>query len=243
MKTRPNKMLKHNLLHLIFLFSIIISADNICPVQAQSATLPVGFVYVDSIIPTIKVELRYYTIHNFVGKRIDGYINPRCILAAEAATALKEVQDELKPFGLGLKIYDAYRPQQGVDHFIRWAKDLGDTLMKQQFYPNVQKKNLFKEDYIASKSGHSRGSTADLTIISIDNQNPNQELDMGTGFDFFGEESWPEYPDLTPNQRANRMLLRLVMEKHGFKPYPKEWWHFTLKDEPFPDTYFNFPIK
>ena len=236
-------MLKSNLRNLIFLFLIISSFSNINFAQQQSETLPEGFVYVDSIIPTIKVELRYYTTHNFVGKRIDGYVNPRCILTLKAATALKEVQDELKPFGLGIKIYDAYRPQQAVDNFIRWAEDLDDTLMKQEFYPDVEKKNLFKEDYIASRSGHSRGSTADLTIVSIDNKNPNQELDMGTGFDFFGEESWPNYPDISPDQRANRMLLQIVMEKHGFKRYPKEWWHFTLKDEPFPDTYFNFPIR
>jgi D-alanyl-D-alanine dipeptidase len=236
-------MLKHNLLHIILLFSIIIFADNFRPAQAQSDALPEGFVYVTSVVLTVNVDLRYYSYNNFVGQRVDGYDSPKCILTAEAAEALKGVQNELKEFGLGLKIFDAYRPQQAVDHFVRWAGDLGDTLMKQQYYPKVDKKDLFKEGYIASKSGHSRGSTVDLTIVSIDKEHPYQELDMGSGWDFFGEQSWPDYPDITPSQRANRMLLKLVMEKYGFKPYDKEWWHFTLKNEPFPDTYFNFPIK
>lgn len=236
-------MLKHNLRYLIYLFLIIGSSSKICVAQQQSDTLPKGFVYVKSVVLTVNVDLRYYSYHNFVGQRVDGYDSPNCILTADAAKALKRVQTELREFGLGLKIYDAYRPQQAVDHFIRWAEDLDDTLMKKQYYPHVDKRDLFDEGYIASKSGHSRGSTVDLTIIALDADHINQELDMGGSWDFFGEQSWPDYPDLTPDQRANRMLLRLVMEKHGFKPYDKEWWHFTLKDEPFPDTYFNFPIK
>lgn len=236
-------MLKYNFLNLILIFSIIFYADNFRPAQAQSEKLPEGFVYVKNIVPTIDVNLRYYTYHNFVGQRVDGYDSPKCILTTEAAKALKRIQNELREFGLGLKIYDAYRPQQAVDHFIRWAEDLEDTLMKQQYYPNVDKKDLFEEGYIASKSGHSRGSTVDLTVVSLFRENPDHELDMGTGWDFFGEQSWPDYPDLSPNQRANRMLLQLIMQKHGFKPYDKEWWHFTLENEPFPDTYFNFPIK
>lgn len=236
-------MLQNNSRYIIFLFLIIISASKISFSQKQSDTLPEGFVYVKSVVLTINVNLRYYSYHNFVGQRIDGYDTPKCILTAEAAKALKRVQTELREFGLGLKIYDAYRPQQAVDHFIRWAEDLQDTLMKKQYYPNVDKRDLFDEGYIASRSGHSRGSTVDLTIISLGKENINQELDMGGSWDFFGEQSWPDYPDISPDQRANRMLLRLVMEKHGFKPYDKEWWHFTLKDEPFPDTYFNFPVK
>lgn len=210
---------------------------------SQAGTLPVGFVYVTEIVPDIKLELRYCTNHNFIGEPVDGYLAPKCILTQKAAEALKEVQEELKHFGLGLKIYDAYRPQQAVDHFVRWAKDLGDVRMKQEFYPKVAKKNLFKEDYIAEKSSHSRGSTVDLTVVSLDGKTPETDLDMGTGFDFFGPESWPDHSGISSSERAHRMLLFLVMEKHGFKPYPKEWWHFTLEDEPYPETYFNFPVK
>jgi zinc D-Ala-D-Ala dipeptidase len=205
-------------------------------------TLPEGFVYVKEIIPGIKLEMRYYTEDNFVGQRIDGYEKPRCILTKQAAAALKKVQEELKTFGLELKIFDAYRPQQAVDHFVRWAKDLGDVKMKAKYYPDVDKKNLFRDGYIAAKSGHSRGSTVDVTIISLDSKK-TLELDMGTGFDFFGPLSWPDSKAVKPDQRAHRMLLQTLMTKHGFKPLQEEWWHFTLKDEPFPDTYFDFPIK
>ena len=143
-------------------------------------------------------------------------------------------------FKLSLKIFDAYRPQQSVDHFVRWAKMLNDTLMKQQYYPNVKKKDLFKLDYIAAKSGHTRGSTVDITIVDI---RTGKELDMGSSYDFFGVPSHPFYPGITKEQRSNRFLLRNLMLEAGFKPYAKEWWHFTLKNEPFLDSYFNFPIK
>ena len=214
-----------------------------CPAAGQQSSLPGSFIYVNEIIPDIQVELRYFTSHNFVGERIDGYQASRCILTREAAEALKGVQDDLKPFGLGLKVYDAYRPQRAVDRFVKWAKNLNDTKMQQEFYPQVRKENLFKEDYIAEKSGHSRGSTVDLTIVSLTGPEAGTDLDMGTGFDFFGPESWPDYAGISAGPRAHRMLLLLVMEKHGFKPYPKEWWHFTLKDEPYPDIYFDFPIR
>jgi D-alanyl-D-alanine dipeptidase len=223
-------------LFLLFSFvflSISNAADNL-------ASLPVGFIDVDQIIPNIKIELRYYTAHNFIGERIEGYLKPKCILTKEAANTLKKVQTELELFGLGLKIFDAYRPQRAVDHFVQWAKDLTDIEMKAEFYPNVKKENLFKEDYIADRSSHSRGSTVDLTIISLQT---NEELDMGSGYDFFSPESWPNFEGINLTQRSNRMLLQTLMIKHGFKPYPKEWWHFTLKNEPFPNTYFNFPIQ
>jgi len=225
------------------LLPLFISLICACPVAAQESGLPSGFVYVRDIIPDVEVELRYYTDHNFIGDRIDGYMEPKCILTKQATEALSKVQEELRLFGLGLKIYDAYRPQRSVDHFVRWAKDLSDIRMKKEFYPNVDKENLFKEEYIAEKSSHSRGSTVDLTIVPLDAQTPEAELDMGSGFDFFGPESWPDYPHIASSLRAHRMLLQVVMKKHGFKPYPKEWWHFTLIDEPFPETYFNFPIR
>ncbi len=141
---------------------------------------------------------------------------------------------------MGLKLFDAYRPQQAVNHFVRWAKVLNDTLMKQSYYPDVPKSELFKRGYIASKSGHSRGSTVDLTLIDLDTGN---ELDMGSPYDFFGVQSHPFYKKITDKQRKNRMLLRRVMLKNGFKPYENEWWHFTLRDEPFPNQYFDFPVK
>lgn len=203
------------------------------------AQLPKGFVYVEKIIPNIKVELRYITTNNFVGKPIEGYIANKLILTKETTVALKSVQDELKTYGFSLKVYDAYRPQRAVNHFMRWAKDLNDTINKQEFYPNVKKSNLFKEGYIASRSGHSRGSTLDITII--DNIT-SEELDMGSAYDFFGEVSWVNYKGISEAQQANRLLLQTVMEKHGFINYPKEWWHFTLQNEPFPETYFDFEI-
>jgi zinc D-Ala-D-Ala dipeptidase len=205
--------------------------------------LPEGFVDVKEVVPTIQVEPRYATENNFVGSVVDGYLAPRCILTREAANALKQVQEDLMRFGLGLKIYDGYRPQQAVDHFVRWAKDPDDAVAKSRYYPDVDKHNLFREGYISSRSGHSRGSTVDLTIVSMTPPTLGAELDMGTPFDFFGPESWPDNPSLAPEQRAHRLLLRSVMTGHGFKPFEKEWWHFTLEDEPYPERYFNFPVQ
>jgi D-alanyl-D-alanine dipeptidase len=204
--------------------------------------LPKGFVHVKQVISGIRLEIRYFSDNNFVGQRIDGYLAPQCILTLKAAKALKKAQADLKPFGLGLKVFDCYRPQRAVDHFVRWAKDLEDTKMKNRFYPDVEKKDLFKEDYIAARSGHMRGSTADLTIVAVAGNGAGQNIDMGTGFDLFSPKSWPTDLQMSGGQRAHRMLLRVLMTKHGFVPYPQEWWHFTLKDEPYPDTYFDFPV-
>jgi zinc D-Ala-D-Ala dipeptidase len=208
-----------------------------------AGTLSTGFVYVDEMIPGLRLDLRYAGTHNFVGEPVDGYKKARCILTEEAAQALKKVQEELRPFGLGIKVFDAYRPQMAVDHFVRWAENVQDTRMKAEFYPDVDKRDLFKDGYIAAKSGHSRGSTVDLTIVALGDGDADRELDMGSGFDFFGRSSWPDSPQVASNPRAHRLLLRMVMEKHGFKPYAQEWWHFTLKGEPWPDTYFNFPVQ
>ena len=202
--------------------------------------LPEGFVYVKSVIPDIDVELRYFTTYNFVGDTIDGYKANSLILTKAAAEKLKLVQDELQSQNLCLKVYDGYRPQRAVNHFIRWARDLNDTIYKSEFYPDVEKRNLFKEEYIASRSGHSRGSTIDLTIID---GNTGEPLDMGSPYDFFGHESWVNYQDITEVQKNNRQLLQRVMLKHNFRNYPKEWWHFTLRWEPFPKTYFDFEIE
>ena len=209
----------------------------------ESTALPKDFIYLDAMIPDIRVDMRYAGRHNFVGQQIDGYRAPRAILTREAANALAQVQAELRPFGLGLLVFDAYRPQRAVDHFVRWARDLQDHRMKAEFYPGVAKQDLFREDYIAARSSHSRGSTVDLTLGALDAPPGDGGLDMGTGFDFFGPESWPDYRGVTPAQRAHRLLLRTLMIKHDFKPYPKEWWHFTLVNEPFPDTWFDFPVQ
>ncbi|MAD96013.1 MAG: peptidase M15 [Flavobacteriaceae bacterium] len=201
---------------------------------------PKEFVYLYDVDPSIKMELRYITSNNFIGRPIDGYLRSVIIVTKPTAIALKKVQKELKEKGFSLKIFDAYRPQQAVDHFVRWAKVLKDTIKKSEFYPDVPKSQLFNLGYIASKSGHSRGSTVDLTMADL---KTGKELDMGSPFDFFGTESHPFYKGIDKNQIKNRMMLRNAMLKHGFKPYENEWWHFTLRDEPFPKTYFNFPVK
>lgn len=202
--------------------------------------LPEGFVYVQQLIPTIKTELRYFSENNFVGRPINGYKANVAILSKQAAFALKNVQDELLKQQLSLKIFDAYRPQQAVDHFGSWAKKLNDTLMKQDYYPTLKKKDLFKLGYIAKHSGHSRGSTIDLTIIEI---STGKELDMGTPYDFFGTESSVSYTGILESQKNNRILLQQIMLKNGFRNYPQEWWHFTLRNEPFKKTYFNFEVQ
>ena len=198
------------------------------------------FVTIGEAVPDAIMEIRYYSTYNFVGDRIDGYEQPCAMLTKEAAKALKAASDECVRRGYRLKIYDAYRPQRAVSHFMRWAKDVGDTRMKAPFYPNLDKSVLFDQGYIAEKSGHSRGSTVDLTLFDM---KTGKEVDMGGTFDWFGEESHPDYKGVTKEQLANRMLLREIMLSHGFKPLVEEWWHFTLKDEPYPDTYFDFPVK
>jgi len=186
----------------------------------QALELPQGFVYLDEAIPSLRIDIRYFSNHNFVGEPIEGYLQPKAILTRKAADALNSVQKELASFGLGLKVFDAYRPQRAVDHFIRWAKDLQDERMKKDYYPGVDKRNLFTEGYIAARSGHSRGSTVDVTIISLQTA-AREEIDMGGNYDFFGIESWPNSSLPTADQRAHCMLLSLLMEKHGFVPYPR----------------------
>ncbi len=222
---------------------------------------PAGFVRLAEAVPDAILEIRYYSTYNFVGDRIDGYERPTALLTVEAAKALKAVSDDVMKQGFRLKIFDAYRPQRAVTHFMNWAKDPGDTRMKAYFYPNLDKSVLFAQGYIAEKSGHSRGSTVDLTLFDMASE---KEVDMGGTFDWFGMESHPDwcgnpetheytgtYPDNTTPadgkinaaQFRNRMLLRTAMMRHGFKPLPEEWWHFTLANEPYPDTYFDHPVK
>jgi len=224
------------------ILAILLSFGSAGVAHADGNALPDGFVYLDEAVPGIVVELRYYGSDNFVGGPVDGYGHPRTVLSAPAAKALAAVQKDLGRFGLGLKVFDAYRPQRAVDHFVHWAEDLDDRKTKAKYYPDVAKKNLFKEGYIAAKSSHSRGSTADLTIVYKDADGKMRELDMGSPFDFFSPISWPTSMAVTAQQRANRALLQSVMTAHGFAPYDQEWWHFTLRDEPYPDTYFDFPL-
>lgn len=224
----------------IIYFSIIIS--YIVSTSIMAKDIPDNFVELKMYIPTINLDIRYFTTDNFVGARIDGYKSPKALLSVHAANALRNIQSELAIFGLGLKIYDAYRPQQAVDHFIRWAKDPNDIEMKLNYYPEIDKESLFEEGYLIDRSSHSRGSAVDVSIVSLHKTDP-KELDMGTNWDFFGPDSWPQSFTVTPQQRANRMFLYHMMRKHGFKPHEKEWWHFTLENEPYPDQYFDTPIQ
>lgn len=201
------------------------------------------FVDVRSLDPSIAADMRYAGSENFVGERIDGYEAPICLLTSAAAEALVEVQSILRDDGFGLLVFDCYRPQRGVDHFVRWAKDTTDLRTKAEYYPNVRKSRLFEDGYIASRSGHSRASTVDLTLVRADQDGSVEPLDMGTPFDFFDPRSHTESPDVTPEQLANRLRLRDAMEEGGFRNYSAEWWHYTLRDEPYPDEYFDRPIR
>ena len=200
--------------------------------------LPSGFIYINDIDKTIQTDLRYSTKDNFTGRIVDGYKSNRAIISYDAAKSLVQVQNELRKRNLSLKIFDAYRPQRSVNYFINWSKDLSDTINKIIYYPKINKSQLFPMGYIAERSGHSRGSTVDLTIV---NNKTNKELDMGTPYDFFGPESSTDFSNITDKQRSNRVLLLEVMTENGFKNYPKEWWHYTLELEPF-NYYFNFVI-
>ncbi|HPL32500.1 MAG TPA: M15 family metallopeptidase [Smithellaceae bacterium] len=251
-------------LFLITLLAAILFSAGEPPASFCEEVMPDTFVHIQEIIPDALLDIRYFTEHNFLGVKVDGYLAPTCILTRPAAEALARVQKDLAPFGMTIKIYDCYRPQKAVDHFVRWAKDINDTRTRKEFYPTVDKRHLFRDGYIAERSGHSRGSTVDLTLVplpapiqpSYKAGDPLKEcylpagvrfadnsLDMGTGFDCFGEMSHPENKDIGPQQRANRLLLKTLMARHGFRNLPEEWWHFTLNNEPYPDTYFNFPVK
>lgn len=200
-----------------------------------------GFVILSQYIPDIIEEVRYYTNYNFIGERIKGYENNIILITKEAMEALKRVNEEAKKKGYLLKVYDAYRPQMAVDHFVSWAEDIKDIKMKEYFYPNVNKEELFEKGFIAKKSGHSRGSTIDLTLFDM---KTGKEVDMGGVFDYFGDVSFSDRTEnLTEKQIVNRQTLRDLMTKNGFKGIESEWWHFTLIDEPYPNTYFNFPIN
>lgn len=224
-----------NIIRLFSLFSLIILLS--CQ---KNHAIPSAFVNLKKLIPNLELDLRYKGNHNFMGRPVKGYEANKLYITLEAATALQKVQKELNQEGLGIKVFDAYRPQKAVQDFMEWAKNIDDTIAKKEFYPEVDKKDLFVLGYIAEKSGHSRGSTVDLTIIELSNK---KEIDMGSAFDFFGIQSHHDYTLLSEQQIANRQKLRTIMEKNGFKTIEEEWWHYTLKNEPFPETYFDFPIR
>ena len=225
---------------------IVVSSCRKTNVEAEVSTVnptedTSQFVTLTDVVPDVILEIRYFGTYNFVGDRIDGYLEPTALLTKQAADSLRAVSDDVIKLGYRLKIYDAYRPQMAVDHFVRWAADFDDTRMKTYFYPNLEKNVLFPQEYICEKSGHTRGSTLDLTLFDMATE---KELDMGGTFDWFGPESHPDFTEgITKQQFQNRMILRDAMMRHGFKPFNTEWWHFTLENEPFPDTYFTFPVK
>jgi D-alanyl-D-alanine dipeptidase len=206
----------------------------------REAAFPADFVDASSVVPGLVVELRYAGAHNFVGRRVDGYEAPVCLLTRQAAEALAGVQLVLRASGRGLKVYDCYRPTRAVANFAAWARDLSDQRTKAEFYPNVDKSRLFELGYIAERSGHSRGSTMDLTIVDLATR---AEIDMGTPFDLFDARSWPTDQTVSPEAQANRLALQQMMVTHGFRPLREEWWHFTLQNEPHPETYFDFPVR
>ena len=198
-----------------------------------------GFVYLNDTDDSIIIDLKYYSRENFTGQFVEGYLSNTAILTKESALALSNAQDDFNKLGYSLILYDAYRPQRAVDFFVQWSKNLNDTINKRIYYPNVKKSELFELGYIASKSGHSRGSTVDVSLIEI---STNKVLDMGTIFDYFGIESHTFFNDISEKQKSNRLILYEIMSNNGFKNYSKEWWHFTLKNEPY-QKYFDFLVK
>ncbi len=203
-------------------------------------TDPSGFVLLGEYIPQIIQEIRYYSTYNFIGDRIDGYEEPCALLTIEAARALKSASNELFVQGYRLKIFDAYRPARAVRHFVLWGIEDQDIRMKPYFYPQLDKEELFARGYIAKLSSHSRGSAVDLTLLDM---KTGKEVDMGGPFDLFSEVSHPDYRGITDEQYDNRMILQRAMVRNGFQPIDCEWWHFSLKNEPYPDTYFDFPVS
>lgn len=242
---------------------LLLAAPALATPAPDPGQRPADIVDVAEVAPGLVLDMRYLTSHNFLGVPVEGYLAPKCLLTRPAAQALARVQEQLRPLGLSLKIYDCYRPQRAVDHFVRWAKDASDTLTKTEFYPTLDKKVLFPQGYIAERSGHSRGSTVDLTIVALPAAQqpafdparqvecfkpaaaryPDNSLDMGTGFDCFHPLAHTANPEVGPQQRANRALLKTLMEGQGFKNLAEEWWHYTLKDEPYPQTFFDFPVR
>lgn len=215
----------------------ILSSGSSDPNDIYDAT---GFVNIKDVIPEVQTEIRYASAHNFVGEVISGYDEPIAIMTKEAASALMGANNDLKEQGYTVKIFDAYRPQSAVDHFVTWSYDYDDQRMKSEFYPELDKSTLFNSGYIAYQSGHSKGSTIDLTLVEL---STGEEVDMGGSFDYFGSLSHPDYTGISSEQYQNRMTLRNAMVNNGFSPLYTEWWHFSLNNEPYPNTFFDFPVS
>jgi len=215
-------------------------APLVAPAAAAARTAPL--IDAATVVPGLATDIRYAGSHNFVGRPIDGYRAPHCLLTEPAANALADVARDIAPRGLVIKVFDCYRPTRAVGHFVRWARDIADTKRKGEYYPDIDKRDLFQLGYIAERSGHSRGSTVDLTLVRRIGA-ATVELDMGTPFDFFSPKSWPSDRSVSAEAQANRALLAAAMRRSGFRSYDKEWWHFTLDNEPFPDSYFDFPLR
>lgn len=226
--------------HVVKPAALALGLSALVPPAEARTDRPATFVDVTRLVPGVILDVRYFGSDNFVGTRVDGYEAARCFLTRPAAEALAKVAEDARRQGYGLKLFDCYRPARAVAHFARWAADLADERTKAAYYPDLAKSELFKEGYIASRSGHSRGSTLDLTLVHAAT---GAEVDMGTPFDLFSPRSWPGSDAVTASQKASRQRLADLMTRHGFVPFAKEWWHFTLKDEPFPSTYFDFPIR
>jgi zinc D-Ala-D-Ala dipeptidase len=222
------------------LVMLALAASLITGACLEADPQPPGFVDAATVAPGLVVEMRYAGARNFVGRPIEGYEAPRCLLSEPAAAALAGVQRTLAASGRGLKVYDCYRPARAVADFAVWARDLDDQATKPEYYPNVDKDQLFALGYIAERSGHSRGSTVDVTLIDLPT---GAELDMGTAYDLFDPRSWPSDTSVSVEARSNRSALQAAMIAHGFRPLREEWWHFTLENEPYPDTYFDFPVR
>jgi D-alanyl-D-alanine dipeptidase len=222
-----------------FVLGLLLACLSACA-HAPAPARPAGFVDAAETAAGLAVDMRYAGARNFVGRPIAGYEAPVCLLTREAAAALAAVQRELAASGQGLRVYDCYRPTRAVADFAAWARDLDDQAMKQEYYPNIDKTRLFELGYIAERSGHSRGSTVDVTIVDLAT---GAELDMGAPWDLFDPISWPSSEAVSDEARANRQLLQNLMVQHGFRPLREEWWHFTLENEPYPDTYFDFPVR
>ena len=218
------------LLFLLFLFL------NNC----NTSDVPSNFSKIERIKPPILIDIRYSGSDNFLGRTVIGYESPKNVLTNEVIEALTRIQKILSKNGLGIKLYDGYRPQKSVNDFIEWSNKISDTLTKQKYYPDEKKDSLIIKGYIAKKSAHSRGSTIDVTLIYTDSINYGKELDMGSGWDFFGIKSWIDYDSISDLQKKNRNYLQNIMNQNGFRSYSKEWWHFTLIDEQYPNTYFDF---
>ena len=259
-----NEGMPNRVLPAVLACALAMAATAVPQAQAQTeSTAPADFVSLTDVDPSILLDIRYVTPHNFTGGPVDGYEAAMCILARPAAEALRDAQQDFREQGYSLKVYDCYRPQRAVDEFVTWASDLADQRMKAEFYPRVDKTRLFADGYIADKSGHSRGSTVDLTLVPLPVRGepayipgqplvdctapvalrfPDTTVDMGTGYDCFDTLAHTLDPRIQGEQLKNRLLLKDGLEKHGLQNYENEWWHFAVKPEAFPDTYFDFPI-